>query len=119
MNVNKPKRQCRSGKLPVIANTSGLPSREYDGLRLVNKYEAARILGVSPETLKKYRLQPDSPLIEGIHYHVWNARTIRYNPDLIADWGVNRTQPEQHQRAIEAYLASMLSNQRKRGRKAG
>jgi hypothetical protein len=37
------------------------------GFRLVNKHEAAAILGVSPETLKKYRLQENSSLIEGIH----------------------------------------------------
>jgi hypothetical protein len=82
------------------------------GFRLVNKHEAAAILGVSPETLKKYRLQENSPLIEGVHYHVWNSRTIRYNCELIADWGLNRINPEQHQRNVEAYL-KLLSNQKR------
>lgn len=84
---------------------------------LVTKHEAAQILGISPETLKKYRLQPGSTLIEGVHYHIWNSRVIRYNPALIADWGLNRNNPTAHQRAIEAYLASLPSNQSKRGRK--
>jgi hypothetical protein len=49
------------------------------GFELVNKHKAAQALAVSPETLKKYRLQADSTLIPDIHYHVWNSRTIRYN----------------------------------------
>jgi hypothetical protein len=86
----------------------------------VNKHEASAVLGISPETLKKYRLQANSTLLEGIHYHVWNKRVIRYNPDLLADWGVNRNNPQAHQKAIEAYLRSLLSNQTTpRGRKAG
>ncbi|MBD2122894.1 hypothetical protein [Trichocoleus sp. FACHB-262] len=102
----------------AASNTPCLQSNGYQTFGLVNKHEAARILGVSPETLKKYRLQPESSLIEGIHYHVWNPRTIRYNPNLIADWGLNRAHPEQHQKTIEAYIASLPSNQRKRGRRA-
>lgn len=88
--------------------------------RLVNKHEAAGILGISPETLKKYRLQEGSTLIEGIHYHVWNSRVIRYNALLLADWGLHRNNPDAHQQAIEAYLAALPCNQpKKRGRKAG
>lgn len=86
---------------------------------LVTKHEAASLLGISPETLKKYRRQEGSTLIEGIHYHVWNSRVIRYNPQLIADWGLNRNNPAAHQHTIDAYLASLPSNQpKKRGRKA-
>lgn len=88
--------------------------------RLVGKHEAAALLGVSPETLKKYRLRKDSTLIKGLHYHVWNSRVIRYNPVLLADWGVHRDNPAAHQQAIEAYLASLACNQpKKRGRRAG
>lgn len=91
----------------------------YRSCRLVNKHEAADILGVSPETLKKYRLQKNSTLCKGIHYHVWNSRVIRYNPVLLADWGVHRHDPEAHRQAIEAYLASLACNQpKKRGRRA-
>jgi hypothetical protein len=85
---------------------------------LVNKHKAAEILGISPETLKKYRLQENSTLIEGIHYHVWNRRVIRYNAALIADWGLNRTNPSAHQKAIESYLALLPANQSRRGRRA-
>lgn len=87
--------------------------------KLVNKHEAAAILGISPETLKKYRLAEDSTLVEGVHYHTWNSRVIRYNAILIADWGLNRNDPQAHQRAIEAYQASLLCNQpKRRGRRA-
>ncbi len=87
--------------------------------RLVDKHEASGILGISPETLKKYRLQEGSTLIEGIHYHVWNSRVIRYNALLLADWGLHRNNPDAHQQAIEAYLAALPCNQpKKRGRKA-
>jgi hypothetical protein len=85
----------------------------------VGKHEAAAILGVSTETLKRYRLQKDSTLLKGIHYFVWNSRVVRYNPVLLADWGMNRDAPQAHQKAIEAFLASLPSNQaKKRGRRA-
>lgn len=84
---------------------------------LVNKHEAARILGVSPETLKKYRQR--GKLIEGIHYYRWNSRTIRYNSALLKDWAVNRNDSAALNRGIEAFLKSLLSNQSKRrGRQA-
>jgi hypothetical protein len=88
-------------------------------LKLVDKYSAAAILGISPETLKKYRLKPDSPFIKGIHYHVFNSRVIRYNPVLLTDWVLNQNNPVAHQRTIEIYLASLEVNQpKKRGRRA-
>lgn len=89
-----------------------------NGTRLVNKHDAAAILGICPATLNKYRLRKNSTLIEGIHYHVWNSRVVRYNPVLLADWGINRNNPKAHQRAIEAYQATLPSSQPvKRGRK--
>lgn len=118
MTLSEDLNQRVSSQMFATSNTLYSHSSAYQAFGLVNKHEAARILGVSPETLKKYRLQPDSSLIEGIHYHVWNPRTIRYNPNLIADWGLNRAHPEQHQKTIEAYIASLPSNQRKRGRRA-
>lgn len=45
--------------------TSSKRSSKYEVCRLVNKHDAAAILGVSPETLKKYRLQENSTLVEG------------------------------------------------------
>lgn len=94
---------------------SGLP----EGFSvLINKHKAAEILGISPETLKKYRLDKNSTLIQGIHYHVWNSRVVRYNAALIADWGLNRNDPLAHQQTIEVYLASLPANQLRRGRRA-
>jgi tRNA(His) 5'-end guanylyltransferase len=52
-------------------------------------------------------------LIEGIHWVRMNSRCIRYNLELIKDWLHNRHDPAAHQRAIEIYQASLLSNQRK------
>lgn len=88
-------------------------------LNLVDKHAAAEHLGIRPGTLKKYRLQPNSTLIRGIHYHVFNSRLIRYNLDLLMDWWINRDNPSVHQRTIDMFLASLPSNQPKqRGRTA-
>lgn len=101
-------------------DTTHASPQSFAGVRLVGKHEAAAILGVSTETLKRYRLQKDSTLIKGIHYFVWNSRVVRYNPVLLADWGMNRDTPQAHQKAIEVFLASLPSNQAKqRGRRAG
>jgi hypothetical protein len=82
----------------------------------LNKHTAAALLGISSHTLKSYRKLYWE---YGIHYQRYNSRTIRYNRELILDWVANRSSPECHQRAIEAYLASLPSNQPKtRGRKA-
>lgn len=104
----------------VLKDTETCCIRPLSGVRLINKHEASNILGISPETLKKYRLQKNSTLIEGIHYHIWNTRVVKYNAVLITDWGLNRNSPETHQRTIEAYLTALPSNQpKKRGRRVG
>jgi hypothetical protein len=108
--------QSSTTSIPRKYDTASSVSAVFKELRLVNKHEAAAILGISPETLKKYRLQDGSPFIEGVHYHVWNSRTIRYNPELLADWGLNRTRPEQHQRTIEAYLAAIATDTKSKRR---
>lgn len=88
------------------------------GIQLVKKGKAAELLDISPETLKKYRLQKGSTLIAGIHYVVLNSRTIRYNASLLIDWFLNWNAPEQHQKTIAAFLASLPANQPvKRGRR--
>ncbi|WP_072016069.1 hypothetical protein [Leptolyngbya sp. KIOST-1] len=78
-----------------------------------DKRKAADLTGFSPETLKKYRLI-DKSLLENIHWVKVNSRTIRYNLTLLADWIANRDDSAAHRRAIEHYLQSKLSNQRKR-----
>jgi acyl-CoA reductase-like NAD-dependent aldehyde dehydrogenase len=80
-------------------------------VEFVGKKEAAKILGISPETLKVYRR--DSLIQEGLHYVRWNTRVIRYNKILIEDWAVNQG-TQAHLRACERYLASLPSNQPKR-----
>ncbi|MEA5448366.1 hypothetical protein VB780_07290 [Leptolyngbya sp. CCNP1308] len=79
--------------------------------QFVSKQEALQYLNLSSTTLKKYRLQ--GLLIEGIHWVRINSRCTRYNLELIKDWLQNRHDPVAHQRAIEVYQASLLSNQRK------
>lgn len=79
----------------------------YSTIKLINKHKAAEILGISPSTLKKYRLDKNSTLLEGIHYYVLNSRTIRYNAVLLADWAVNRHNLQEHTKKIEAFLSNL------------
>ena len=79
--------------------------------QFVSKQDAIQSLKLSGTTLRRYRVQ--GLLIEGIHWVRVNSRCIRYNLELIKDWLHNRHDPAAHQRAIEIYQASLLSNQRK------
>lgn len=87
----------------------------------IDKHIAARILGLSVHTLKKLRSEkarPEDRLIEGIHFVRYGGYCVRYNTELLKDYIATRSDPEAHKRAIEAYLASLPSNQPKRvGRK--
>ncbi|WP_228040979.1 hypothetical protein [Nodosilinea sp. LEGE 07088] len=67
--------------------------------------------------MRRYRVQ--GLLIEGVHWVRVNSRCIRYNLELIKDWLHNRHDPAAHQRAIEIYQASLLSNQRKIPKRSG
>lgn len=73
----------------------------------------AAAIGLSPHTLKRYRLQ--GTLIEDIHWIRINPRCVRYNRELIQDWVCNRHAPSSHQKAIEEYLNSLACN--RKGRK--
>ena len=82
----------------------------------LNKHDAADLLGISTHTLKTYRKKHWTVQI---HFQYLNSRTIRYHESLLRDWIANRFYPAAHQRAIEFYLASLPSNQKKkRGRKS-
>ena len=72
--------------------------------------QAAKWIGLSTSCLKNYRLNKGL-LIEGIHWVYTNSgrRTILYNVELLSDWVATRTEPEQHLRTIEAYLAAQSS----------
>ena len=79
--------------------------------QFVSKREAIESLKLSDTTLRRYRVQ--GLLIEGLHFVRLNSRCIRYNLDLVKDWLHNRHDPEAHQRAIDIYQESLLSNQKK------
>ena len=86
-------------------------------VQFVSKQEATQSLRLSGTTLRRYRVQ--GLLIEGVHWVRVNSRCIRYNLELIKDWLHNRHDPAAHQRAIEIYQASLLSNQRKVPKRSG
>lgn len=80
----------------------------------IDKKTAAKILGISTHTLKLYRKRH---WILGIHFQYLNSRTIRYHEGLLRDWFAHISEPLAHQKGIEVYLASLLSNQtKKRGK---
>jgi hypothetical protein len=83
----------------------------------LDKRRVARLLSLSYETLKNYRKQ--GKWIEGIHWVRVSSHCVRYNAPLIQDWLSNRHDPIAHQRAIEIYQSSLLSNQKKKQQKTG
>lgn len=95
-------------------NLAGDLVSDQRGFRFVGKQEIADLTGLSCETLKQYRLT--GRLIEDIHWIKLNSRVVRYNLFLIKDWIQNHNNPQIHQRAIEAYLSSLPSNEKKRRR---
>ncbi|MBE9135623.1 hypothetical protein IQ254_00100 [Nodosilinea sp. LEGE 07088] len=86
-------------------------------VQFVSKQEATQSPKLSGTTLRRYRVQ--GLLIEGVHWVRVNSRCIRYNLELIKDWLHNRHDPAAHQRAIEIYQASLLSNQRRIPKRSG
>lgn len=78
--------------------------------QFVSKHEIARLIHVSPETLKSYRRS--ELLVEGIHWIRVNSRVVRYNLPLVQDLFQNLNNPTAHQRTIDNYRATLLSNQR-------
>ncbi|MGG6294912.1 excisionase family protein [Leptolyngbya sp. AN02str] len=75
---------------------------------LVAKQGIIAAISVSNSTLKNYRKQF---WIEGIHYFYLGPKLVRYNLELIVDWAIHRGDPQAHQRAIEAFLFKLESNQ--------
>ncbi|MBW4466281.1 MAG: hypothetical protein KME07_12720 [Pegethrix bostrychoides GSE-TBD4-15B] len=80
--------------------------------RFVKKREISKLTGLSGDTLKKYRLS--GILCEDIHWIRVNTKLVLYNVPLIMDWLQNINDPAAHQRAVESYLSTLLSNQKKR-----
>jgi uncharacterized protein YbgA (DUF1722 family) len=83
-------------------------------MKYMNTTATAVYFGLSAHTLKVWRNgngKTEPTLIEGIHWVRRSERAILYNVTLLEDWIVNhKTNPEAHQRAIDAYLRSLPSN---------
>jgi hypothetical protein len=81
-----------------------------------DKQAIFQILGIRNGTLKTWRIgRPDAgiaPVLrEGIHWIRQSSRHTLYNVPLLRDFIANRANPEAHERAIAAYLASLPSSQ--------
>jgi hypothetical protein len=85
--------------------------------QFVGKREISKLTGLSGDTLKKYRLK--GLLSQDIHWIRINSKVVRYNVPLIKDWLQNINDPQTHQRAIEAYLATLLSSPGKSKKRRG
>ncbi|WP_055076026.1 hypothetical protein [Pseudanabaena sp. 'Roaring Creek'] len=82
----------------------------------IQKAEAAKLIGMSTEYLKKQKRLNN--LIQGIHYYQYGKTApCVYNAELLQDWFIHRNDPDAHNVAIERYLASLPSNERKRSKK--
>jgi hypothetical protein len=90
-------------------NQENFKSQHY---QFVDKKVVTELTSLSGYTLKRYRLQ--GKLQQDIHWVMLNSRVVRYNIILILDWMQNYTNnPQAHLRAIENYLASLPSSQKK------
>ncbi|MBW4541694.1 MAG: helix-turn-helix domain-containing protein [Myxacorys chilensis ATA2-1-KO14] len=81
----------------------------------INKYEVAKLLNIHWKTAGGWRLSGEAGWIEGIHYQQV-GRQFLYNKELLEDWIAHRNDPNGHLAAIEAYQATLKSNQSKRRR---
>lgn len=71
----------------------------------------SEVIECSDDTLKDWRLS--GKLIEGVHWTKLGPQKNLYNQPLIEDFLANQHDPAAHQRAIDLYLASLQSNQRR------
>lgn len=71
--------------------------------------EVRNLFGISRQTISRWVAQ--KVLIENVHYFKLSEKSYRYNAALIQDFLLNRNTPELHQKAIQAYLDSLPSNQ--------
>jgi tRNA(His) 5'-end guanylyltransferase len=68
---------------------------------LCGKRQLTKLTGFSNSTFKRFRRS--GQWIEGIHYHEYNSRCIRYVPELCRDYFENQQIPEAHQRLVDKY----------------
>jgi hypothetical protein len=73
--------------------------------RLGDKHTAARMLDCGAGTLKNWRLDPTSGLIEGVHWIRPNQRVVRYRLGLLKHWFEHRHEPDFHRRLVEEFRA--------------
>ena len=102
--------------MPLQTQLTPNSNPQQSRFKFVGKQVIAELTGLSEETLKKYRL--GGIWTEHIHWIRLNSRTVRYNYELISDWMQNCHDLMAHQRAIDFYLASLPSNQRKTRRQS-
>ena len=75
--------------------------------------EAVTLLGISPTTLKIWRLgkgKTPPRLKQGVHWVSPSARQVLYHRELMLDFLANQHRPELHQKAVDAYLESLPSS---------
>lgn len=83
-------------------------------MKYLTASEMTERFSVPPGTLKQWRIGCNGVkpvLIEGIHWFRPGRRSVLFNATLVEDWLANRHNPEAHQKAIEAYRASLPSHQ--------
>jgi hypothetical protein len=86
-------------------------SRPLENAHYVGKHRLAEITGISIHTWKEWRRK--GLLLQDIHWLRLGRTHVLYCLPLILDFLSNRHDPVAHQRAIENYQATLLSNQPK------
>ncbi|NEQ26707.1 MAG: hypothetical protein F6K28_48305 [Microcoleus sp. SIO2G3] len=81
---------------------------------LLTPQQAAELLAVSTDTIDRLRSDPEVGWVRGVHWNLLPRGGYRYNAELLKDWWANAHDPEAHQRAIENFQASLLSNKKRR-----
>ena len=89
------------------------PSLPISNYELVGVREISKLIGLSPETIRRYRYK--KLLVENQHWIAVNPRLVLYVVPLVRDWFLNRHDPAAHQRAVARYYSQILSNQKIKG----
>lgn len=78
-------------------------------ITLIDKFQAAEMLGVSYWTLQHWR--HEGKLIEGIHYVKHNCKTLRYIKESLENKLLTLDDPQAHERYCERFLAEKQARQ--------
>jgi hypothetical protein len=82
----------------------------------VDKHDAAKMVCKHWKTLDRWRVAPNSTLIEGLHWQHDGGEVV-YHGELLQDWYRHRGNPAAHQGAVDRIL--LTRNQpKRRGRRA-